>query len=403
MSSNSKKILNVPNLRFKDFNGEYTKYRCSDFLNFYPTNSLSWDDLSYDPGDFYNVHYGLIHNGAPTSVDLNKYKLPSIKNFNLKKYTLCENGDVIFADASEDTEEICKPIEIINTAGEKIVSGLHTIHARDMRNLTYIGYKGYLFSSFAFHKQVFRLTQGTKVYSISSNNFKDLYVSLPSKKEQEKVVNLMQVIDKRIETQNKIIEDFESQIKWVRQKIFKSDSAKNKKSIGDFLESFSEKNTIGVKTPVAVGKYGIRKREDIYSKELTDDYSSNKIIRKNTFIIGMGSSQIDIGVLLDDEVYCVSPAYSTFKIKDINPVYFNEFMLFLNPLLSNKYMIVSARQGKSVNKKGLLAHSVLVHNADSQKLIANLFTSLYERIQKEKDMLNAYKKQKAYLLKEMFI
>ena len=117
----------------------------------------------------------------------------------------------------------------------------------------------------------------------------------------------------------------------------------------------------------------------------------------------MGSTQIDIGILTDNEIYCVSPAYTTYNIKNINSSYLNELLLFLNPLLSKRYMIISARQGKSVNKYELLAHKIFVHSTQIQIIIGKLFNKLYLKIQKEKEILSLYKKQKAYLLQNMFI
>jgi len=44
---------------------------------------------------------------------------------------LCKEGDVAFADASEDTNEVAKVIELFNLDNKDIVCGLHTIHGRD--------------------------------------------------------------------------------------------------------------------------------------------------------------------------------------------------------------------------------------------------------------------------------
>jgi len=163
-------------LRFSKYSEIIKLWRCSDFLKTFSTNSLSWDQLSYiDESEFKNLHYGLIHNGAPTLINCEEYQLPFMQS-KIKNYTLCKNGDIIFADASEDTKDICKPVEFINIANNKVVSGLHTIHARDIKELTVIGFKGYLFSSYNFHKQVHRLTQGTKIFSINPGNFKEMYV-----------------------------------------------------------------------------------------------------------------------------------------------------------------------------------------------------------------------------------
>ena len=51
-----------------------------------------------------NLHYGLIHVGLPTMVDLTRDNYPMSKEGNMpKNFELCKEGDVAFADASEDT------------------------------------------------------------------------------------------------------------------------------------------------------------------------------------------------------------------------------------------------------------------------------------------------------------
>ena len=221
--------------------------------------------------------------------------------------------------------------------------------------------------------------------------------------EMQAVSKFLSLIDRRIETQSKIIEDLEYQIKWIRYKIFRNLNNVPNHRLSEFLSEYSEKNANNAFIPIAVGKHGIRKRNEIYNKELSSDYSKNKVIHQNTLVIGMGSTQIDIGVLTNKETFCVSPAYTTYKINNINASYLNELLIFLNPLLSKKYMIISARQGKSVNKKELLTYKIFVHSNKIQIKIEKLFKLLCFRIQKEKDILELYKKQKAYLLKNMFI
>ena len=217
-----KKVLNVPHLRFPEFSGEWDKCKVSDLLDFYSTNSLSWEQLEYDTNVMMNLHYGLIHVGLPTMVDLAKDKLPNIKEDNMpKNFELCKEGDVAFADASEDTNEVAKAIEFYNLAGKNIVCGLHTIHGRDNKHKTVVGFKGYAFSSTAFHNQIRRIAQGTKIYSISTKNFSECYIGLPSKPEQTKIATLLRLIDERIATQNKIIEKYKSLIKGIAQHCIK--------------------------------------------------------------------------------------------------------------------------------------------------------------------------------------
>ena len=207
-TNNNNKALNVPHLRFPEFCGEWETIKVSELLDFYSTNSLSWEQLDYSNGKIKNLHYGLIHKGVPTMVDVACDSLPYIKEESmLKSFTLFKEGDVAFADASEDTNDVAKAIEVVNCDNQQIVSGLHTIHGRDNSNRTVIGYKGYAFASDSFHKQIRRIAQGTKVFSISVRNFDEAYIGIPSKEEQTQIAKLLITIDKRIATQNKIIED----------------------------------------------------------------------------------------------------------------------------------------------------------------------------------------------------
>ena len=105
-------------------------------------------------------------------VDVACDSLPYIKEESmLKSFTLFKEGDVAFADASEDTNDVAKAIEVVNCDNQQIVSGLHTIHGRDNSNRTVIGYKGYAFASDSFHKQIRRIAQGTKVFFYQCSQF----------------------------------------------------------------------------------------------------------------------------------------------------------------------------------------------------------------------------------------
>ena len=248
-----------------------------------------------------------------------------------------------------------------------------------------------------------KYAQGTKQQNLCFDIVKGLSVHYPSIKEQQKIAAFVDSIDRRIDIQNKIISKYESLIKGIRHNIFSLVNGEKQNTLGHFLHEYSEKNVGNNLQSVAVGKYGIRKRDEIYSKELSADYSKNKVIHKNTLIIGMGSTQIDIGILTTDEQFCVSPAYTTYKIEGIDSCYLQEYLIELNPLLSVRYMITSARQGKAVNKEDLMKHLMNIHSKEDQEQISQCFEELYRRLRTEKEMLSALQKQKAFLLHTMFI
>jgi len=156
----------------------------------------------------------------------------------------------------------------------------------------------------------------------------------------------------------------------------------------ELLTQYSEKNGLHNFEPVAVGKYGIRKRSEIYSKELAEDYSKNKVIMKDTLTIGLGTKQIDFGVLLEDVHYSVSPAYITFRInvEKIESKYLELYLKVFNEMLSDKYMIASARQGKKVDVKGLLKEEIFVPEKEQQLVIIKEIEEIYTLIKKDQDL-----------------
>ena len=189
------------------------------FMQFFPTNSLSWEQLSYKEGAIRNLHYGLIH-GLQTR-GINSASLPMIKNEAIpKQYTLCQVGDVAFADASEDTGEIAKSVEFVDTIEGDTICGLHTIHGRDIKNRTVVGFKGFAFNSRYFHNQIKRLAQGTKVFSITANNLSSCYVYLPDLETQKAIVNLLKTYEAKLLVNKRLLEQYEKQKQYLLRQMF---------------------------------------------------------------------------------------------------------------------------------------------------------------------------------------
>ena len=189
------------------------------FMQFFSTNSLSWEQLSYEEGEIRNLHYGLIH-GFQTR-GINSASLPMIKNEAIpKQYTLCQVGDVAFADASEDTSEIAKSVEFADTIEGYTICGLHTIHGRDIKNRTVVGFKGFAFNSRYFHNQIKRLAQGTKVFSITANNLSSCYVYLPDFDTQKAIVKLLKAYEEKLLVSKRLLEQYEKQKQYLLRQMF---------------------------------------------------------------------------------------------------------------------------------------------------------------------------------------
>ena len=189
------------------------------FMQFFSTNSLSWEQLSYEEGEIRNLHYGLIH-GFQTC-GINSASLPMIKNEAVpKQYISCQVGDVAFADASEDTGEIAKSVEFVDTIEGNTICGLHTIHGRDIKNRTVVGFKGFAFNSRYFHNQIKRLAQGTKVFSITANNLSSCYVYLPDLETQKAIVKLLKAYEAQLIVSRKTLKQYEKQKQYLLRQMF---------------------------------------------------------------------------------------------------------------------------------------------------------------------------------------
>lgn len=160
-------------------------------------------------------------------------------------------------------------------------------------------------------------------------------------------------------------------------------------SLDSFLTEYKEKNEGNKYRPVAVGRYGIRTRESIYSKELAKDYSKNKLIFKNTLTVGMGSTQIDIGVLSDDATYAVSPAYHTYRINGINSDYLRYCLECRNQDMFVRYVKRGSRQGKSIDLKRWITYKIPVYPESVQAEIVKRLDSVKAILSFREQELNA--------------
>jgi len=388
-NNNDKKVLNVPHLRFPEFTGEWEKCKVSDLLDFYSTNSLSWEQLEYDTNTVMNLHYGLIHVGLPTMVDLAKDKLPNIKKENMpKNFELCKEGDVAFADASEDTNEVAKTIEFYNLARENIVCGLHTIHGRDNKNKTVVGFKGYAFSSAAFHNQIRRIAQGTKIYSISTKNFSECYIGLPSKPEQTKIATLLRLIDERISTQNKIIEKLQSLIKGLAAQLTQSGTPNIR--LCDCLECHS--STLQENCVSVTGSY------PVYGATGLIGYTNNYAYNGESILIVKDGSGVGSLSYVNDHFSVIGTLnYLTAKENySILYLYYALMAFNFTPYITG--MAIPHIYFKDYGKAKLFYPSI-----EKRIRIASLLHNIEQKLVVEQNLVISLSAQKSYLLRMLFI
>ena len=407
---------NVPNLRFKEFEGEWEKCRVSDLLDFYSTNSLSWDKLEYGTNAIQNLHYGLIHVGLPTMVDLDNDKLPNIVSGNTpKNYELCQEGDIAFADASEDTNEVAKAVEFYNLNSKDVICGLHTILGRDNQHKTIVGYKGYAFSSTAFHNQIRRIAQGTKIYSISSKNFSECYVGIPSKEEQAKIASLLRLLDKRIVTQNKIIEDLKKLRSAISKHLFeRRDLLGTKIKLSKVAElkngyafQSSKYNSLGEWKIITItnvtGERYIKENDCNCILEIPNDIQKHQKLKANDVLISL-TGNVGRVSLCREGLFLLNQRVGLLQLKvseDREYIY--------QALSSHKFensMIACAQGAAQMNiGKGDVENYILPYsfNRKNISIVASILRAYDKYIINETNLQSILHIQKQYLLRQMFI
>jgi len=219
----------LPRLRFSEFQdvGEWESAPLREVYSFKVTNSFSRDQLNHTNGSVKNIHYGDIHTKFSTLFDISKETVPYINSSQsiekIKQECYCVEGDMVFADASEDLNDVGKSIEIVNLNNEKLVSGLHTLLARQITPKLAIGFGGHLFKSDRIRTQIKKEAQGAKVLGISSGRLSNIEICFPSnKKEQQKIADCLSALDEQIAAQSQKLEALKSHKKGLMQGLFPS-------------------------------------------------------------------------------------------------------------------------------------------------------------------------------------
>lgn len=195
-----------------------------EIYTFKTNNSLSRDKLNYDTGTIKNIHYGDIHTKFPARFDIRNEIVPFInpsEQLNAFHSEDCVEGDMIFADASEDLKDIGKSIELVHLNGERVVAGLHTILARPDLDRLAIGFGAYLFQSRRVRAQIQKEAQGAKVLGISATRLSRIQLPLPpTKAEQQKIAACLSSLDDLIEAESRKLDALKAHKRGLMQRLF---------------------------------------------------------------------------------------------------------------------------------------------------------------------------------------
>ena len=230
--------------------------------------------------------------------------------------------------------------------------------------------------------------------NVSTKAMEMFSVNTPSLKEQEKIGQLMALLDERIATQNKIIEDLKKLKSAISENLFKAvkgdvvilceicEIIKGKQINGEFL---SEK-----------GKYYV-----MNGGTEPSGYYSDCNVEANTISISEGGNSCGYVQFNSSPFWSGGHCYTIQKLaENVDNMYLYHY------LKSKEDAIMKLRIGSglpNIQKKDLAMFKIKLPNVEQQKSISTFLSSLERKAEIEEIIQNAMLKEKQYLLQQMFI
>ena len=282
----------------------------------------------------------------------------------------------------------------------------HVCIIRTKDNLVSSFLCNFLLSNYG-QKQIDSFQVGGNRQGLNFEQIKSIKIGLPSIEEQKKIAELLQLLEQRIVTQNKIIEDLKK-LKSAIIEMEYGNMAKSISHIGDFIEQTSKRNKDSAILNVlsVSNSQGFIQQSEQFENRIvaSDDTSNYKIVARNDF--AFNPARINVGSiarLTTFERGIVSPMYICFRTKN------NLFPEYLDYFFESKrfFAEIQKRLEGSVRQclsfEGLCNIPLCIPTVEVQQQIGKRLSTLAKEIKLEIDFLELLQRQKRFLLHQMFI
>lgn len=386
--NNEHKKLNVPNLRFPEFQGEWKKTTIGEIATIKngPFGSVLHAEDYVDEG----MPIVTTEHFKSGNLPLSKNGIPQVSEDDycrLKGYML-ETDDIVFSRVG--SVDINAHVEHVQQGW--LFSG-RVLRVRPIKSVNSLCLH-YVLSTESVKRDIRNRAVGQTMPSINTPILSNtgIYMS-QSEAEQKKIANLLSIIDERIATQNKIIDKLQSLIKGIRNDVFgklRKDIGLNAK-VGDVLSYEQPQPYIVEDTEYTAGG--------------TPVLTANK-----AFVLGYTSETdgiYDKGdcIIFDDFTLDCKYVDFPFKVKSsaikILTAKNKELLRYTFEFL--KYLDLSTDEHKRHYIAETQNQEFILPTTQIVRTIAHAFSTLSSRMQtivKQRDMLEL---QKQYLLRQMFI
>ena len=385
--NNEQNKLNVPHLRFPEFHGEWEKCKLGDIAEFSSArvSSAKLDCKNYVSTenmlqDFQGV---IVAKSVPNET-------------NVISFTC---GDILISNIRPYLKKVWKA-----TFDGGCSSDVFVLHATDTVAKDYLHYA---VANDKFINYVMSGAKGVKMPRGDKNQMRTYQLSLPSIQEQHKIAKILTLLDERIATQSKLIEDLKK-LKSAIIEIEYTPDDKNTSHIGNVIEQISKRNKDNaIQNVLSVSnRQGFIKQSDQFENRnvASEDTSNYKIVEKNDF--AFNPARINVGSIARQTTFergIVSPMYICFRTQEnVAPEYIDFFFES-----KHFYCEIQKRLEGSVRQclsfEGLCNIPLSLPSLEMQQRIGKRLFTLGQKIKTETDLLKLLNKQKQYLLRQMFI
>ena len=407
-NNNENKILNVPNLRFPEFSGEWSSQPLTDFMNF--KNGLNPDAKRFGRGtkfisvmDILNNQY-ICYDNIRASVEL--------QDGDIETYGV-DYGDILFQRSSETLEDVGRANVYLDS--KPAIFGGFVIRGKSKGNYNPLFFR-YLLASPTARKRIIVKGAGAQHFNIGQDGLSKVSLDIPRLSEQEKIGKLLQCVDARIATQNKIIEKLQSLIKGLSDNIHRgikgetvcfSDlgeaySGLSGKNGGDFCcgEPFITYMNVYQNTYVSENDYEL--------VQIAPNEKQN-CVRYGDALFTLSSEtpeEVGIGAVYlgnTQKLYLNSFCFGVhIHDKRVLPRYLAHFIAST----SFRKVIYPLAQGSTrfnLQKNDFMKMKFVLPTFEEQECIAKTFDALLCCLANEKSLVEQYLLLKQYLLSQMFI
>ena len=240
---------------------------------------------------------------------------------------------------------------------------------------------------------------------ISKSSFELLPSKRPSLQEQNKIGKFLSLLDERISTQHRLIEDLKKFKCAIVEKLY-SEIQDKEYSYRQLFEIVNERNSRLEYSNVlsASQEKGMVNREDLNLdiKFELSNINTYKIVREGDYVIHLRSFQG--GFAFSNMVGVCSPAYTIMRPKKLLEYgylsYYFTSRKFIKSLIIVTYGI---RDGRSINVDEWLDMKNIIPSKEQQQHILRTIKGFENKIEVEEMYASCLSKQKQYLLRQMFI